>query len=136
MKRSATAPSTATDSVLRSIVESEEYKAALKTRMLAGKATSAELSLARDLGMVVPQNDGLDGERDAMRAMDKTTRRRLTDMLRLMRTPDGAARFRCIDAPGVIGIGYVNAVPVDQTTPTPDPPQTEDVETLLPPRTA
>lgn len=127
------APSPA-DSVLREILESEDYKAALRGRMLAGKATAAEIALARDLGVAVPVQEKDELTRQAMRAMPRSVLSRWADICRMMDRPETAVRLRCIDAGSVVGIGYdASAVPVDQTTaaPTPEPPNDDD-EDLMP----
>jgi hypothetical protein len=113
-RRTPPAPSPA-DSVLREILESDEYKAALRDRMLAGKATAAEIGLARSLGLAVKLNDGDDDARDAMKAMDLETSRLLSDLVRMsMQSPD-STRLRIIKAGTVVAVGY------DQANPGPRP---------------
>jgi hypothetical protein len=82
-RRTPAAPSTS-DSILREILESEDYKAALRSRLLAGKATASEIGLARDLGLTitVPIKDREAAEREAMRRMPIEHRRQMTDRIR------------------------------------------------------
>ena len=77
------APS-ATDSVLREILESEAYREKLRERLLDGSATTAELGLARELGMRVSPviKDREDAERRAMEIMPRERRRLMTDTIR------------------------------------------------------
>jgi hypothetical protein len=70
--------------VLRSIIESPEYRDALKQRLLAGKATASEIGLARELGVTtaVSIKTKADAEREAMRIMPVDRRRLMTDTIR------------------------------------------------------
>lgn len=82
------------DSVLREIIESPEYKQALKDRLLAGKATSQELSLARELNVAVSVQDKDEQAREALRALDPDSRQALGDILRLTDRVETARRIR------------------------------------------
>lgn len=114
------APTGPGDSVLRDILESAEYREALKARMLAGKASASELGLARDLGMAVPVLDRDTEFREALRAMDREARAVFGDILRMTNTAREITKLRVIRTGTFVGLGWGTAttdpVPVDQTS--------------------
>jgi hypothetical protein len=133
MKKAKAAPAPP-DSVLREIVESPEYRDALRSRILAGKATASEIGLARSIGETVKLNDGDDDARDALDAMDTETRRCLTDMIRMSLSPD-STRLRLIRAGSIVGVGYdknPTPVPRPERTATESPSRELTTEELLP----
>jgi len=130
MKRSRPRPaSPGTDSLLRQILESDDYKAALRDRMLAGKASATELALARDLGMTLDQGDPDDADRRALREMDPAALSVLGDLLRL-----DPRRLRVIRAGSIVGLGWNTDAVDPESRPTEPTSQPDEATDLMPPR--
>jgi hypothetical protein len=122
------------DSTIGIILRSSEYRDSLKARLLAGRATSAELQLALQIGLEIGPTQAPD---PALALMGSEFREVFLAILKMADDPYRRSRLRVIKAGSIRGIGYdeTNAIPVDQTTQLPSAePQTTDEDTLLPPK--
>ncbi len=127
---------------VRDILASEEYREALKGRLLAGTAKVAELELAARLGLTAETDEAADEQgRERLRSVPKFMR---AVLMRLLRVSNGSAPVpaaREIRGPGgTVGLVFesaaetgVVAVPQD-TEPEPDTRESDLTDDLLPRR--
>jgi len=133
---------------VRDILASEEYREALKGRLLAGTAKVAELELAAKLGLATETDAAADEQgREAMRRMPRYMRRILMRLLRISNGSVPVPACREITGPGgTVGLVFAtaaetgaSAVPqIQQDTPTelePDARASDLTDDLMPKRT-
>jgi hypothetical protein len=85
---------------VKDLFQSEEYRTALKQRVLDGTAKKHEIELAQSLGLAISEEDQA---RENVRAMDRPTMRLLMDLI-VVSESKASTTLRRVEAPGFIGV--------------------------------
>jgi hypothetical protein len=93
------------DQALREVFESEEYKAALKGRLIAGTAKANEIALARQLGLMTQEDEDDQPMREGLQKVDREVLALMNDMTRAILRGQGG-NLKIIEAGDWVGIGY------------------------------